>query len=272
VCRLGTPLTGGLVLQRAGILALAAGELEVARDLLERSTIILTKIFGTNSPKLVTPILNAAKLAEAEGDVPRAAKLYSTVVSIADPNGQAFIRAVAQNNLGELYRKQKCFDEARELLTQSRQTRLELFGYDDETVATTLNNLGNLCGAQEDYVAAESFYQQSYSIRKEILRAPHPHIANSLNNIGWVNLRLNRTERAGKPLRAALSMWEELFGPSHSEVATTLGNLADLYSKIGEPWRAIKCSKRALAIKNKSSIPETGLASDAIKGVERNRH
>lgn len=235
------------LLGKVGDRLLNDGAWEEAGLCLERSLQILEERFGPKSSELARTLLYLAILANVRSQG-NAVDLYCRVLELADSESQSDVRAVALNNLGEIWRKRRRWDLAEELLTQSTAARLRMFGAMHSSVATALNNLGNLSGERGDYEGALNFYRQSYEIRVALLKAPDPFLANSLNNLGWAYLNLNRLGQAEKPLRRALAMSEELYGPTHPEVATTLRNLAALFANKGQRKKAFECLERASSI------------------------
>jgi tetratricopeptide (TPR) repeat protein len=237
----------GRLLAKIGARLLSIGQIDEARRMFERSLEILTGRFGSSHPELVQSLLGQALIAEGE-DLKAAVKIYQRILEIADSKSQIKSRAIAQNNLAEVYRKLKQPAESERLLKESLMARTNLFGPDHPAVSNSLNNLGNLYGSMGLYPLAHSYYEKSYAIRRKKLNSPHPLIANSLNNLGWIYLRLNLPKKAERPLREALRIWEALYGPNHREVAITLRNLSNLYKRTRGKRKADEYAERAHAI------------------------
>jgi len=238
----------GRLLGKVGSRLLVVSQLRDAKQMLERSREIFIENFGVRHYELSRPLLWLALYASSILNEPAAAKLYEEVLDLSDPTTQLDVRAIAQNNLGEIYRNQGSFERAHDLLSQSLDSRKKLFGLNHPAVATALNNLGNLSGSIKEYKDAESFYHRAYEIRKSLFSPPNHYLANSLNNLGWVYLMLNRIDRAGKPLQEALAMWEALYGSQHPEVGITVSNLAIYYAKKGRAKKAAELVERAQKI------------------------
>jgi tetratricopeptide (TPR) repeat protein len=243
-----TSLDAGRLFRKVGARLLNSEDADIGKAMLDASVAIIRDAQGPSSPELVPALLALAGF-DSYFEGPAAKDLYEQVIAIADPETQAGFKSIAQNNLAELFRKARRFEEAERFLKDALQTRQRLFGKEHRSIATTLNNLGNLHGGMGQFATALEFYRESYRMRQQLLQPPHPHLANSLNNLGWVYIRLRWPKAAEPALQSALEMWQAIYGASHPEVAITLNNLADLYEQIKRMPLARQYRQRAYDVK-----------------------
>jgi tetratricopeptide (TPR) repeat protein len=243
-----TSLDAGRLFRKVGARLLNSEDADIGKAMLDASVAIIRDAQGPSSPELVPALLALAGF-DSYFEGPAAKDLYEQVIAIADPETQAGFKSIAQNNLAELFRKARRFEEAERFLKDALQTRQRLFGKEHRSIATILNNLGNLHGGMGQFATALEFYRESYRMRQQLLQPPHPHLANSLNNLGWVYIRLRWPKAAEPALQSALEMWQAIYGASHPEVAITLNNLADLYEQIKRMPLARQYRQRAYDVK-----------------------
>ncbi len=83
--------------------------------------------------------------------------------------------AIDLNNLAELYRTQKKYDEAEPLYQQALHINELALGAEHPHVALALNNLALLHKAQEKYAEAKTLYQRALVIYERALGLEHPN-------------------------------------------------------------------------------------------------
>lgn len=234
----------GELLQKLGLHVLTLGNFELASVLLRRSREILTSIVGASDPALAATLLGLALLTlSAEFEL--AENLYLQVIKLAQDENFASLRLLAQNNLGEAYRRLKRYPEAKALLESSLEGRIKLLGREHTAVSTTLNNLGNWYATQRNYKMALSCYQEAANIRSERLVKPNNLWANSLNNLGYLYLKLNWLKAAEKALTEAQSTYEALYGSESHVLYFTYLNLGELNARKKRPKLSKQFYERA---------------------------
>ena len=74
----------------------------------------------------------------------------------------------------------------------------EMFGEQDQHIATSLNKLAALYYTQGKYVQAEPLYQRSLAILQKALGPEHPNLASSLENYARLLRKMDRNAEAKK--------------------------------------------------------------------------
>ncbi|MGK7882854.1 MAG: tetratricopeptide repeat protein [Crocosphaera sp.] len=146
-----------------------------------------------------------------------------------------------------LYQQGK-YAEAIPVAEQALQVAIELYGEEDNNVASSLNNLAELYRSQGRYTEAEPLYKDALALRKKLLEEEQPDLATSLNNLALLYYSQGRYTEAEPLYKDALALRKKLLEEEHPDLATSLNNLAALYRSQGRYTEAEPLYKDALAL------------------------
>ena len=149
-----------------------------------------------------------------------------------------------------LYQQGK-YADAIPIAKQALQVAIELYGQEDNNVATSLNNLAELYHSQGRYREAEPLYKDALALRKKLLGDKHPDVATSFNNLAELYHSQGRYTEAEPLYKDALALRKKLLGDEHLDVAGSFNNLAGLYCAQGRYTEAEPLYKDALALTKK---------------------
>lgn len=176
--------------------------------------------------------------------------------------------AVAVFYLGDSYREQKKFLEARPLLERAADAFERMVGSHLAT-ALILNKLSALYEEQNHHDKAVLVLQRSLLMTEGSLGLDHLETAEVLNNLGSNFYHLAKFDQAQPLQQRALAIHENVLGSEHLRTAKSLNNLALTHAGMARYETALSLQKRALAIHEKvfgSDHPSTatGLSNLAL--------
>ncbi len=173
----------------------------------------------------------------------------STETIRQDLINQPVRRAQMLNVLGKVHSSLGMFEESHQLLKESLDLRIDLFGDYHHEVAESKNDLGVVIGRMGDYETAENMIRRALEIRTSIFGKIHDDVGSSITDLAnIVNTRGEYTE-AEKLYRQALAINTELYGHSHRKVALAKFNLATILHRQGNLSESEELHRQALALK-----------------------
>ena len=218
-----------LVLNGAGILALAQGDYAEARALLEESLTIKRQLGDQQG--IAGSLINLGLVASDQGDLADARALYEQGLTILRPLGHQEFIANALNNLGLVASAQGDYAGARALQEESLTIRRQLG--DQGGISASLGNLGVVAQAQGDYVEARALSEECLTIMRQL--GNQSGIAESLESMAGVVQGQGRPGRAARLGGAASALRESIGSPRHpAEQAEMDKTIASVREALGE--------------------------------------
>jgi tetratricopeptide (TPR) repeat protein len=201
------------------------------------------------------PALNAkiqklygeGKFAEATPLAERMLALAETRFGRDNPNV-----AVALNTLGELFRRQRRYNEAEPLLMRSAALLESVPGRE---LASSLNNLALLREDQGRPDEAEPLYRRAVYVAEHAVGVDAQFAITMLSHLGGYYISMGRYAEAKPLYERALTYAEKAFGPNHLEVADLLHGLANVFREQGKYAQAEPLYNRSLAVLEKTLGP-----------------
>src|SRR5205823_1865802 len=92
--------------------------------------------------------------------------------------------SISLNDLGNVYVRQKNYDQAEPLLTRCLEIVEKTHGADSPHVATALANLAHVYTGRKEYAKAEPLWRRYLRIREETNGADHASLEPGLRNLG----------------------------------------------------------------------------------------
>ena len=243
-----------VVFSTALALALMAGVVGTTTGMFRARAAERVALFEAKTSKEITDFLMNLF---GEADPGRARGEEVTVREVLDEGsgqirtglaGQPRLRARLMEVMGRIYRSLGYYPQARGLLEQSINLRVEQFGELHPEVAGAKNSLGGTLIKMEKLELAEEMVREALEIQRSTLDPDDPEIGRSLNNLGAVAAERRDYEQTRDLWEEALVIREAALGPKHLNVAKMLGNLGGIYGALGDLERAQDYIRRALRI------------------------
>lgn len=169
----------------------------------------------------------AGHLEAAEADLAQARDL-AELWGVADPRA-----ARSKNELGELYRAQKRYAEAEELLREAVAI-LEARGTESQSdLAAALNNLGGLLYELEKLSQAEQIFRRALDVWQRV-EPNHPQLVPVLSNLATLRQRQDDFEGAEKLCARALAVAEQAWGATHPNTVRCRTKHQELLARLGK--------------------------------------
>ncbi len=222
---------------------------------------------------------------EGRGLLERAAEAYGTALDIyrelaqSRPNVYRPNLATTLNNIGNVLRDLRAFEDARAIYTEALLIRRELAQSRPDVyqpyVAGTLNNLGtvlidlrSLEDAHATCTEALLIYRELAQSRPDVYR---PYVAGTLNNLGAVFINLRSLEDAHTTCTEALLIYRELTQSRpdvyRPNLATTLNNLGTVLRDLRALEDARAAYTEALLIRRELAQSHPGVYRPDVAGT-----
>lgn len=210
----GLELAGAL--NSLGAARRAAGRLESATELLQRSNALHARLLPVGHPERIHVINNLAVLYRSRGDEAAAESLYRDVLQDSrDTRGHLHPgTATIMNNLARLLKSQGRLDEALDLLEQALHIRSERLGERHPLVAMTYSDLGWVQHDRGALEAAERHYRKAL----DLYPPGHAWRAATVFNLGRLFEAREQFELAEQHYRQALHDQQRQYGAEHERV------------------------------------------------------
>jgi len=244
-------------LHNSGMVSQAEGNLDAARDTIERARAIYETALGPDHLQVAACLGNLGVVAQTQGkldvardSLERARAIYETALGPDHP-------AVAHtfNNLGNVARAQGKLDVARSSYERALAIYETALGPDHPDVAKVLGNLGVVTEVQGKLDESRGFHERSRAIFEKTLGSDHVHVAIALHNLGIVATLQGKLDEARDFFARAVTIWERTLGPDHSDVALGLNHLGTVEQMQGKLDAAHGSYARAVAIWEKTLGP-----------------
>ena len=136
------------------------------------------------------------------------------------------------------------------------QARVDFYGHDHPAVAYVYNLQGLRHMTEGEFALSERCFNRALGIYKAKLNSPtHPNIAKTLLNLGLLQLRRGDLARAFSYQSRSLEMLKSV-AIDQVVIANAYMDLADTYIAFGKTGDASDAISRAIAIYEKSLIPQ----------------
>ena len=139
------------------------------------------------------------------------------------------------------------FSEAAELLSQSSDMLIRLYGEHHPDSAMGLYNLGRLYERLGRTEEAEALHIKVLGIRQKIYTS-HRNLGHSYVRVGEILTNRGELEKAESHLQKALEMFRKIHGGDHPDVANALAGLGKYALKTGELDKAEELCRQAMEI------------------------
>src|SRR5207253_7893014 len=140
-----------------------------------------------------------------------------------------------RENLGNVYFRQKKFDQTAKNLEVVLAMRRKALGDDWEPVARTLANTATVYMMSGNLEAAGRTYPEAVERLSRKLGPDHPDVAHVRTGMGENLIKQKKYAQAEPVLLRALEVRIKAFGEPHPRTQRTIKDLGDLYEQWGKP-------------------------------------
>ena len=238
----------------AGRLAIPQGDLDAARDLLERAHALAAAQSEPATAREAT--MNLGNLAAMRGDLRTARAMFTETLEHARATGALSDEGAALFNLGnvahtegELMEAAAHYDEAiRAIRATGEENHLPTF----------LTNRGIVAGSQGDHDTARAFLLDALDLAGKL--GNDPQVAAALSVLGRLDARVGNLDEAERQLDEAVRIQRSL--GEQAGIAHSLSSLAEVARLRGDTGRAREWAEESEAIATRIGFPI--LAAGAI--------
>ncbi|MEO8432090.1 MAG: serine/threonine-protein kinase [Acidobacteriota bacterium] len=174
------------------------------------------------------------------GDFPGAERAFLEAIEIehAILGDDHPAMATTRENLGNVYFREKKYDQTARNLEIVLAMRRKALGEDSEPVARTLANMGAVYMTSGNLEAAARTYPEAVERLTRTLGPEHPDVAHVLTSMGELFIKQKRYAEGEPALLRALEVRRKVFGEAHLRTQRTIKDLGDLYEGWGKPAQA----------------------------------
>ncbi|REJ73707.1 MAG: serine/threonine protein kinase [Acidobacteria bacterium] len=240
-----------------GILMRDRGELEPARDHLERSLALREEELGNDDGSVAHALYHLGWLEYLSGSPAAAEERYRRALAIWERSLGPAHASVGwvHNDLGVVLGERGELESALEHYQRAIEIHQARLGDQHPALAAPLQNLGNLLADLGRYEEAVASIERSVAIREAALGPEHPDVAGSLDALAFQLRRLGRHDEARTHLERALRITAATVGENHPNFASMLNNLGSLERDSHRFDQARAAMERALEIQS-TTLPE----------------
>ncbi|MBL7873959.1 MAG: CHAT domain-containing protein [Cyclobacteriaceae bacterium] len=200
------------------------------------------KLYGTNSIRLIDPLVDKGQLALAKGDYTEAEKVAQRVNKIAtDVYGEKSTKtAPTQKLLADIDYAIGDYDNAQTMILKALASQEKQFGRNHVEVAKSLSELALIKFHKGDKPAdVEKIMIEAREIMGKKLGTDNPQYADILKNVAILNISQKKYNEAFGVLTQAEGIWRSKTGTK------TNINAAAIFTLTGDVYYQIKNYKRA---------------------------
>lgn len=215
-----------------------------------------------------------AKLAEfydISGDYSKATNLYLENIATARKIKDLDLLAWSLNGLASIYRNQKKYQKALELLTESLEISKKTTGTKNPDYAVVLNNMAETYYELRDYSGATDLFNKALKITEETIGRNNPEYTSTLGNLAAVYYRQGNYNEAINLFEKALGIDKEIGNIEHPRYAQRIANLSFIYYEQEKYQKALALAKEAYQIRRKKlgiNNPDTKFVMNEIKAIQ----
>lgn len=207
------------------------------------------KLYGSNSLRLIEPLVNMGQLKLAEGDYTNAEKIALKVNGLAREvyGEQSTKTAPTQKLLSDIYYTIGDYDKAQVYIQRAIDSQQKQFGRNHIEVAKSISQLALIrFHKKDDPVVVEKLLVEARDIMGTKLGKDNPQYADILKNVAVLNISQKKYVEAFSSLTQAENIWRTKTGSKNNI------NAASIYSLTGDVYYQLKNYSKAEEFYNQS--------------------
>jgi len=180
-----------------------------------------------------------------------ALKFHNQALHIHESNQSKKGIAASYNDIGLTYSNIEP-EKALEYYKKSLPLYKEIYGANDERVATAHINLGIINGKMNFQQDAFDAFDKASIVLKKKYGGDHPRLAFIYSNMGKLHYELKEFEESRQYKEMALAIYKKNYGNEHPEIADTYNSLGDIYLQQGHYLASLQQYQAAIC----ANIPD----------------
>lgn len=230
---------------------------------------LLTPLVGTDElddlNEKVIRLYRAERYSEAAPLARRAADMARKRYGADSP-----FLAVAQNNLGEIYRRLERMDEAAQLFRSAVRIEEKRPDRNQSNLAQYSFNLGTALLRLKKPAEAEPCLLSALDLSEKPSGPKEPPLQNILSALGRLYLAQEKWEKARTFLQREVELRRNTKGVNQADLAAALNNLARISYREGDFRQAGFLLKEALGINQDEWALQSDKKTDGLRGIDFN--
>jgi tetratricopeptide (TPR) repeat protein len=174
-----------LLLNQVGLYLHRRGDLEGARNVLERLIVLDERFYGPDHPEVATDLNNLGSVLRVLGDLSFAKRCFERALAIEE--GQStpdqLKIAIRANNLGTVLRSLGDLDGALDQFERALAIDRDAYGPNHFKTAIRLNNRGEVLQEMGDIEGAKDSYQRAFRIFQQFVGPGHHYTRRARENL-----------------------------------------------------------------------------------------
>ena len=227
----------------------AAGRLDEAIDLFERTLADSERVLGPDHPHTLTSRGNLASAHQDAGRLEQAIDLHERTLAdherVLGPDHTHTL--TSRGNLAVAYRSAGRLGEAIDLHERNLADCERVLGPDHPDTLASRGNLAAAYQAAGRLDQAIDLHERNLADCERVLGPDHPHTLTSRGNLAVAYRSAGRLDQAVPLFERNLADCERVLGPDHPDTLASRGNLAAAYKSAGRLEQAVPLFERNLA-------------------------
>ena len=207
------------------------------------------KLFGSNSLRLIDPLVEKGKILLAKGDYTEADRIArrANTLAVSIYGEQSTKSAPTQKLLAEINSTLGDYDKAEQNITKAMASQERQFGRQHIEVAKSLSQLALIKFHKgDDRKTVEGLMLEARDVMAEKLGKENPQYAEILKNVAVLYISEGKYDIAFNALTVAENIWRVKTGTKNNI------NAASIYTLTGDVYYQLKNYKKAQEFYNKS--------------------
>lgn len=194
---------------------------------------IVSSSLGTECPEYANCVRNMGSFYDYSGELERAIALYQEALDVSRGLDAREDIALDLHNLGTAHRQLGNLEQARKLLGESLDLKLDpaAAATDPVSLGVTYDMLAGIQKELGDLEGAEGQYKAGLGLMWKTFGKKHPQVGRTANNFADCLERMGEYKRAGGVYADAAEVLAATLGPTHEETVKVNLNLAGLLSE-----------------------------------------
>lgn len=259
-----------VTLDKLGLVLLARGRFNDAKELFERSLRIREEAYGGQHLSVAWSLNNLGLALRALNDLQGARKRYerAKIIKLANYGTETADVITTVGNLASVLKALGDRFIAKDLLQRVVLTFYEtIYGRNHLYVAWTLNNLGLVLWELSDLDGAKKCYERALAIKEAKYGPNHVDVAATICNLAIIQGEFGELARAKELFERARDIQQATYGHCHHALATTLNNLGRVYDELGDLRGARKLIEQAYGIDEKIYGPNDPIVATDLDNL-----
>ncbi|CAF1166905.1 unnamed protein product [Rotaria sordida] len=221
-------------------------QLNLAFDYFARAYILRRQRLRPQHPQIAGSLINIGFVLHLKGHHQNALYCLEKAVHILDSNyDDHYIKAIAINGIGLLYRDKKEYKTALEYFNRALNMHKRLLPQQHPDIASCLSNIGLVYEDLLDYDQALVYYRHAFEMDEKILPCSHPNLIDDFNRIIDIYEKKGEDDNALEFCQKTLIEQQNNGQQSNLLIAHIVKNMGDIAQNVIE---SINYCRKALVI------------------------